>query len=127
VSRAPARGGDELGQIAFTRQPGVSGQQRRRGKRSGQRDVERVDEAKSLAGVPGVRQQVGERMSPDGRTAMRDTVAIARKHASLGLTDGSLVAVAGRMGTDRIATFDQHFRRMTTVDGDPFRLLPADS
>lgn len=59
--------------------------------------------------------------------AMGESVAIARKHSSLGLTDASLVAVAGRAGTDRIATFDQHFRRVTTVDGRPFTLLPADS
>jgi uncharacterized protein len=59
--------------------------------------------------------------------AMGESVAIARKHSSLGLTDASLVAVAGRAGTDRIATFDQYFRRVTTVDGRPFRLLPADS
>lgn len=59
--------------------------------------------------------------------AMGDTVAIARKHSSLGLTDASLVAVAWRARTDRIATFDQHFRRVTTVDGRAFRLLPADA
>jgi uncharacterized protein len=59
--------------------------------------------------------------------AMVDTVGIARKHPGLGLTDASLVAVAGRVGTDRIATFDQHFRRVTTLEGHPFRLLPADS
>ena len=59
--------------------------------------------------------------------AMSETVAIARNHPGLGLTDASLVAVAGRAGTDRIATFDQHFRRVTTVEGRPFRLLPADS
>jgi uncharacterized protein len=59
--------------------------------------------------------------------AMGETVALARQHSGLGLTDASLVAVAGRAGTDRIATFDQHFRRVTTVDGQAFRLLPADS
>ena len=59
--------------------------------------------------------------------AMSETVAIARNHPGLGLTDASLVAVAGKAGTDRIATFDQHFRRVTTVQGHPFRLLPADS
>ncbi len=60
-------------------------------------------------------------------TAMAETVAIAREHSSLGLTDASLVAVAGRAGSNRIATFDQVFRRVTTVDGHPFLLLPADS
>jgi predicted nucleic acid-binding protein len=59
--------------------------------------------------------------------AMVDTVGIARKHPGLRLTDASLVAVASRVGTDRIATFDQHFRRVTTLEGQPFRLLPADS
>ncbi len=60
--------------------------------------------------------------------ALRETVAIARRRPEIGLTDASLVAVAGRLGTDRIATFDhRHFRPLTTAGGKPFVLLPADA
>jgi len=35
---------------------------------------------------------------------------------------------AGRLRTDRIATLDlDHFRSLTTPDGEPFVLLPADA
>jgi uncharacterized protein len=46
----------------------------------------------------------------------------------LGLVDASLVALAGRLETNRIATFDErHFRAVEPLDGDrPFILLPAD-
>ena len=60
--------------------------------------------------------------------AMLETIAIAREHASIGLTDASLVALAARLRTDRIATLDlDHFRSLTTPDGQPFVLLPADA
>lgn len=58
--------------------------------------------------------------------AMTDTIAIARDNPHLGLTDASLVAVAWRNGTERIATFDQHFRRIVAAGRPPLRLLPAD-
>ncbi|WP_372791636.1 type II toxin-antitoxin system VapC family toxin [Paraconexibacter sp.] len=60
--------------------------------------------------------------------ALRETIGIARLRPDIGLTDASLVAVAGRLGTDRIATFDHHhFRSLTTAAGKPFVLLPADA
>jgi uncharacterized protein len=60
--------------------------------------------------------------------AMLETIAIARDHPHLGLTDASLVALASRLRTDRIATLDhQHFRPLTTPDGEAFVLLPADA
>ena len=60
--------------------------------------------------------------------AMVETIAIARRHPAIGLTDASLVALAGRLRTDRIATLDlDHFRTLTTPDGDAFVLLPADA
>ena len=43
--------------------------------------------------------------------ALNETIAIARRHPDTGLTDASLVALAGRVNTRRIATFDEHFRR----------------
>ncbi len=60
--------------------------------------------------------------------AMLETIAIAGEHPEIGLTDASLVALAGRLRTDRIATLDlDHFRSLTTPDGEAFVLLPADA
>jgi uncharacterized protein len=60
--------------------------------------------------------------------AMLETIAIAREHPEIGLADASLVALATRLRTDRIATLDlDHFRSLTTPDGQPFVLLPADA
>ena len=62
--------------------------------------------------------------------ATDECVAIAEQYRDLqvGLTDASLVALAARLGTTEIATFDErHFRVMRpTSGGDAFRLLPAD-
>lgn len=58
---------------------------------------------------------------------MQDTLRAARSYPFAGLSDASLVALAGLLRTDRIATFDRHFRSMTTLDGDPFVLLPDDA
>lgn len=45
----------------------------------------------------------------------------------LGLADASVVAVAERLGTDRILTVDQRdFRVIRSAHGRPFHLLPAD-
>jgi predicted nucleic acid-binding protein len=60
--------------------------------------------------------------------ALAETIAIARRHPDVGLTDASLVALAARLRTDRIATLDlDHFRSLTTPDGEAFVLLPADA
>jgi predicted nucleic acid-binding protein len=59
--------------------------------------------------------------------AMRETIAIARRHPWIGLADASLVALAGLLRTNRIATFDDHFRSLRTPDGEPFVVLPADA
>jgi uncharacterized protein len=66
----------------------------------------------------------GVRWWADG---MRDTLAIARRHPFLGLTDSSLVALAGLLRTRRIAALNNHFRSLTTPGGEPFVLLPADA
>jgi hypothetical protein len=58
--------------------------------------------------------------------ALAETIAIARRHESLGLVDASLVALAGRVRTLRIATFDDRFRSVPTPDGKAFVVLPAD-
>ena len=59
--------------------------------------------------------------------ALTETLTIARRHPFVGLTDASLVALAGRLRTQRIATVDQHFRSLTTPAGEPFVLLPDDA
>ncbi|WCB91905.1 tRNA(fMet)-specific endonuclease VapC [Baekduia alba] len=58
--------------------------------------------------------------------ALSETLAIARRRPFLGLADASLVALSGRLRTNRIATFDQHFRSILTPDGEAFVVLPAD-
>jgi predicted nucleic acid-binding protein len=63
--------------------------------------------------------------------AAAEAVAVAERYGSLGvsLTDASLVALAGRLSTARVATFDErHFRAMQPVAGAAaFTLLPADA
>ena len=59
---------------------------------------------------------------------LRRCAAIIEKYGDLdlGLSDASVVAVAERLGTDRILTVDQRdFRVVRSVRGRPFRLLPA--
>jgi predicted nucleic acid-binding protein len=58
--------------------------------------------------------------------ALKETLAIARTQPQIGLTTASLVALAGRLNTSRIATFDEQFRTLTTPGGEPFVVLPAD-
>jgi uncharacterized protein len=58
----------------------------------------------------------------------RCAMLIAKYHdLDLGLSDASVVAIAERLGANRILTVDQRdFRAMRFVHGRPFRLLPAD-
>ncbi len=62
--------------------------------------------------------------------AAAQCVSIAEQYHDLdvGLADASLVALASRLGTVDIATFDErHFRAMRPESGgNAFRLLPAD-
>ncbi len=57
-----------------------------------------------------------------------ESVSVAEAYPDVGLTDASLVALAGRLGTTQIATFDErHFRAMTPLQGGGhFTLLPMD-
>lgn len=59
--------------------------------------------------------------------ALTETLTIARRQPFLGLADASLAAVAHRVGTARIATFDTHFRSISAPGHEPFKLLPADA
>ena len=58
--------------------------------------------------------------------ALDETLSVARRR-DLDLVRASLVALAGRLRTDRIATFDQLFRDLRTPGGKPFVMLPADA
>jgi predicted nucleic acid-binding protein len=59
--------------------------------------------------------------------ALSESVRVARARPGLGMTDASLVALAQRLGTNRIATFDhRHFSALTDTAGETFVLLPAD-
>lgn len=66
--------------------------------------------------------------SPD---SIGTIVLTAETYRDLGvsLTDASLVHLASRMETSRIATFDErHFRAMKPLGGQPaFTILPADA
>ena len=60
--------------------------------------------------------------------ALDETLVIARENPPIGLADASLVALAGRLRTNRIATIDhRHFRALTTPAGPAFSLQPADA
>jgi predicted nucleic acid-binding protein len=55
--------------------------------------------------------------------ALDETLAISRRR-ELDLVRASLVALAGRLRTDRIATFDPDFENLKTPAGKTFVLLP---
>jgi predicted nucleic acid-binding protein len=60
--------------------------------------------------------------------AMAETVEAAREHADIGLADASLLTLAARLETARVATLDErHFRALRPLTGETaFTLLPAD-
>jgi predicted nucleic acid-binding protein len=56
------------------------------------------------------------------------TIAERYEDLGLGMTDASLVALADRLRTNRLATFDErHFRAIPPLSGGAFTLLPADA
>jgi uncharacterized protein len=60
--------------------------------------------------------------------ALGETVRLATARPALTLTQASLVALAARLGTRRLATLDHDtFRHEATASGDPFVLLPAEA
>lgn len=64
-------------------------------------------------------------------SAAAESVEVAERHAALGLglTEASLVALAARVGTTEVASFDErHFRAVAPASGEAaFRLLPLDA
>lgn len=59
--------------------------------------------------------------------ALSETLEIARVYDNAGLAEASLVALAGILRTNRIATLDPQFRNLKTPRGEPFVLLPEDA
>lgn len=64
--------------------------------------------------------------------ALPETIAAAQRYEELdlGLTDASLIALAGHLDTTRIATLDErHFRAVRPLTGKAasFTILPADA
>lgn len=61
--------------------------------------------------------------------AVKETVAAARQHRDIGLADASLISLAARLGTTRVATLDErHFRAVRPLTGEAaFALLPTDA
>jgi predicted nucleic acid-binding protein len=61
--------------------------------------------------------------------AILETVTAAEKHQDIGLTDASLLVLAARFETIRLATLDErHFRAVPPLTGEAaFTLLPADA
>jgi uncharacterized protein len=79
-----------------------------------------------LAEVAGGAYQLEAFLEADVAAALE----VLERHPGLdlGLADASLVVLADRHGTRDILTLDQrHFRALTGLDGQPFRLLPADA
>ena len=60
--------------------------------------------------------------------AVRETVKAARERREIGLAEASLLTLAARLRTTRIATLDErHFRAVGPLTGeDAFTLLPGD-
>ena len=60
--------------------------------------------------------------------ATAHALASQYRNLRLGLADASLIVLAGRHRTTRIATFDQRsFRPVTPLQGGAFTILPADT
>jgi predicted nucleic acid-binding protein len=69
-------------------------------------------------------------VEPFSNDDVATALAIQERYAGLelSLADASLVVLADRHGTHDIFTLDQRqFRALTAIDGQPFRLLPADN
>jgi len=69
------------------------------------------------------------RLEPFSARDVAEARAVIERYADLGLglADASNVVLAGRYGTREILTLDErHFRAVTAVGGEPFKLLPAD-
>lgn len=61
--------------------------------------------------------------------ALLETVEVAEKYPGIGLADASLLVLASRLATTRVATLDErHFRAVVPLTGEAaFTFLPVDS
>ena len=69
------------------------------------------------------------RLEPFSNTDVAVALEILERYGDLdlGIADASNVVLAARHATTDILTLDErHFRAITTPDGTPFRILPAD-
>jgi predicted nucleic acid-binding protein len=69
------------------------------------------------------------RLEPFAASDVQAARAVLEMYADLdlGLADASIVVLAHRYGAHDILTLDErHFRAVVALDGEPFRLLPAD-
>ena len=89
-----------------------------------------------IAGVKAELTLLGELCSGAYELAVFGIDDLIRAHAivdrysdlPLGLTDASLIVLADRYNTNAIATLDErHFRIAKSLQGAPFRILPADA
>lgn len=82
-----------------------------------------------LSRLSGVRQPSISQSEPTGTDIAR-MADLAERYADLRLggTDASLIAIAERLGIDRIATFDRrHFTVVRPAHVEAFTLLPDDA
>lgn len=97
--------------------------------------VAEIDHLVSRAGGTGAARAFYEDLSSGAYVvewwpeAIFETVATASKRQDVGLADASLVALAARLNTTRVATLDErHFRTARPLTGEAaFTLLPADA
>ena len=68
-------------------------------------------------------------LEPFSAADVREALTLIRRHSSLGvsLADASIVVLARRHAVADLLTLDERHFRTLTVDGRPFRLLPADA
>lgn len=88
-----------------------------------------VGVAGQLALLQEVEEGVYDLVSFDGHdvAAARNVIETYRDQ-DIGLADASIVVLSGRLGTERVLTFDERrFRVLRAPNGRPFRLLPADA
>jgi hypothetical protein len=68
-------------------------------------------------------------LEPFSGADVGEALTVIRRHAGLGvsLADASIVVLARRHAVQDLLTLDERHFRTLTLDGRPFRLLPADA
>jgi predicted nucleic acid-binding protein len=89
----------------------------------------RLGVAAEVALLDEVARQAYE-LAPFGAGDVAAAIDVIRRYDDLGigLTDASIVMLAGRVETTRVLSLDErHFRVLTTPTGEAFSILPADA